>query len=273
MRILLSNDDGVLSDGLRELRRSLSGIARVFVVAPDHERTASGHSITVHRPLRAQKVSLDGAQDIWAVNGTPADCVKLALDALLPEPPDLVVSGINAGGNLGTDVLYSGTVAAAMEGAIGGVPSIAVSVDDIEPKYLQFAAGFTCFLCQQLSQSGFKPLTMLNVNIPNMPPSDIAGVEVTTLGNRRYLKAIHKRQDPRDRPYYWIAGVIWDDKEVQGTDVAALALNKISITPIHFDLTDHALRKRLAEMNFGQGLETFKPSRQGPLSSDSKPPA
>lgn len=248
MRILLSNDDGVLAEGLHVLRRRLAAFGRVYVVAPDRERSASGHSITVHRPLRVQEVVLDGASGtVWAVNGTPADCVKLGLEVLLPEPPDLVISGINLGANLGTDVLYSGTVSAAMEGAIGGVPAMAVSLDSTEPTFLPFAAELTSFLCRRLLERGLRPHTLLNVNIPNLPPEKIAGIEITSLGWRRYEKAVHRRLDPRGRPYYWIAGEIKDDHNLVGTDVAALAAGKISITPIHFDLTDYELVKELKD--------------------------
>jgi 5'-nucleotidase len=252
MRILLSNDDGVLAEGLHVLRRHLSDIAEVYVVAPDRERSACGHSITVHRPLRATPVVLDGTPErIWAVNGTPADCVKLALEVLLPEPPDLVISGINLGANLGTDVLYSGTVSAAMEGAFGGVPALAVSLDSSEPTHLPFAAEITKSLCLQLLFRELKPYTLLNVNIPDLPLEEIRGVEVTSLGWRRYEKAVHQRHDPRGRPYYWIAGEIRDDISLDGTDVAALAAGKISITPIHFDLTDYELLKELKAWQIG----------------------
>ncbi|MGB9886725.1 MAG: 5'/3'-nucleotidase SurE [Moorellales bacterium] len=257
MRILLSNDDGVLAEGLHVLRKRLSRQAEVYVVAPDHERSACGHSITLHRPLRANRVMLDGATDpVWAVNGTPADCVKLALEVLLPEPPDLVISGINLGPNLGTDVLYSGTVSAALEGAIEGVPSIAVSLDGEDPALLPFAADFTALLCRRLLDLRVKPHTLLNVNLPNLPPERIAGVEITTLGWRRYVNAVHRREDPRGRPYYWIAGDIQDDTELAGTDVAALAAGKITITPIHFDLTDYRLVEELKGWGLGSDLES-----------------
>lgn len=255
MRVLLSNDDGILAEGLHVLRRKLAEIAEVYVVAPDRERSACGHSITVHRPLRAQQVTLDGvAGPLWAVNGTPADCVKLALEALLPEPPDLVISGINLGANLGTDVLYSGTVSAAMEGAIGGVPSLAVSLDSTDTTLLPFAAAFTAFLCEQVLSRGVRPYTLLNVNLPNLPPTQIKGVAITSLGWRRYEKAVHRREDPRGRPYYWIAGEIRDDYGLDGSDVAALAAGKISLTPMHFDLTDYRLVEQLKTWDLGVWL-------------------
>jgi len=262
MLILLSNDDGVLAEGLHVLRRRLAAMAQVYVVAPDHERSACGHSITLHRPLRASRVSLDGVREtVWAVNGTPADCVKLALEVLLPQPPDLVISGINLGPNLGTDVLYSGTVSAALEGAIEGVPSLAVSLDGEDSGLLPFAAEFTASLCRSLMACGVGPHTLLNVNLPGLPPERIAGVEITTLGWRRYVNAVHRREDPRGRPYYWIAGDIRDDTELAGTDVAALAQGKISITPIHFDLTDYRLAEELKARGLGAELEGALPDR------------
>ncbi|WP_066635674.1 5'/3'-nucleotidase SurE [Desulfolucanica intricata] len=235
MRILLSNDDGIHAKGLITLYKELKEVAQVFVVAPDRERSATGHGITVHHPLRVKEIELSDNIIGWAVDGTPADCVKLGLEALLPSPPDLIISGINYGPNLSTDVLYSGTVSAAIEGIINGIPAAAVSLASYKSNDFGYSAFFTRALIENILHNGYWPGVMLNVNIP---PGIPQGVKVTKLGVRRYINCFDKRTDPKGRTYYWMAGepmdVVTDSPDI---DSQAIKENFISITPIHFDLT------------------------------------
>lgn len=243
MRILISNDDGIQAEGLNELRESLQERHQVFVVAPDRERSATGHKITVHRPLRVKEWTYPGSGTIgWEVDGTPADCVKLGLEALLPEPPDLVISGINFGPNLGTDVLYSGTVSAAVEGIINNIPSIAISLASREYKDFTYSGQLIKKVVSILGGE-LSPRTLLNIN---MPPCAPRGIKVTRLGNRRYVNIFDKRVDPRGRVYFWMAGEPFDvDKDDPETDVWAIREGFIAITPIQFDLTDYGFMDKL----------------------------
>lgn len=236
MRILLSNDDGIYAPGLKALQENLEGLGEIYIVAPDRERSATGHGITVHRPLRIKEV-YDFGSDVrsWAVDGTPADCVKLAIEDLLPGPPDLVVAGINFGPNLGTDVLYSGTVSAAIEGLINGIPALAISLATYCEPDFTWAAYIAYRLVPLVVEKGLPRGTLLNVNVP---PGRPRGVKVTRLGNRRYVNIFDKRTDPRGRVYYWMAGDPVDTDAEADTDIAAVRDSFISITPIHFDLTD-----------------------------------
>lgn len=241
MLILLSNDDGILAPGIQALREALLELADIVVVAPDRERSAAGHSITVYQPIRADEFRFNDSRGRgWVVDGTPADSVKLGVCTLLDSPPDLVVSGINRGANVGTDVLYSGTVSAALEGAILGIPSIAVSLNSFDHNAdYTFAADFTRGLCQQLLKKPLSPDLLLNVNIPAVPKEQIQGAMITKLGIRRYDDVFSRRTDPRGKTYYWLAGDIVDEDQDEDTDVMALKHNKISITPIHYDLTSY----------------------------------
>ncbi|MGI6684740.1 MAG: 5'/3'-nucleotidase SurE [Bacillota bacterium] len=240
MKILLTNDDGIQAEGIQTLRRALCKIADVSVVAPSYERSATGHGITVHKPIRAEKVRLKGSDgEHWSVVGTPADCVKLALEALLKDKPDLVVSGVNHGANLGTDVLYSGTVSAAIEGMINGLPSVAVSLNDDAALDFTFAADFTAKLCTLLRLKGFPPSTLLNVNIPGGESKTIKGVRVTRLGSRHYINTVEARKDPRGREYFWLAGDVVNVAGDGDTDVDAVRNNFVSVSPIQFDLTNY----------------------------------
>ncbi len=247
MRVLLTNDDSIFAEGIAVLWAALSEVAEVVVVAPDRERSATGHGITVDRPLRAERLSLfNGAA--WAVDGTPADCVKLGVSCLLKEKPDIVVSGINRGPNLGIDVLYSGTVSGALEGLILGIPAIAVSVADHVHPYYDYAAEFTKKLLPRLVASGVCRDTLLNINVPSVPPHEIRGVKVTRLGSRKYLNSFEIRTDPRGRTYYWLGGDVIDLDEDPGTDVVAVKEKMISITPIHVDLTNYRALNILQEL-------------------------
>ncbi|RJQ28283.1 MAG: 5'/3'-nucleotidase SurE [Peptococcaceae bacterium] len=237
MRILISNDDGILAEGITLLRKVLAEVAEVFVIAPDRERSATGHKITMHRPLRIKELEVDAGQcRCWAVDGTPADCVKLGLEALLPEPPDLVISGINGGPNLGIDVLYSGTVSAAIEGIINDIPSIAVSLASYQDPDFSHAGSF---IKELVCRTGhYLPArTLLNINVP---PGLPRGARVTRLCNRRYINVFEKRTDPRGRAYFWMAGEPLDlDADDPETDVCAVKNQYVSVTPVSFDLTDY----------------------------------
>jgi len=244
MRILVTNDDGIRAGGLVSLVEALSDDAEVLVVAPDRERSATGHGITVHHPLRVEetRVGRAGIQG-WAVEGTPADCVKLAIDYLMPDPPDIVVSGINRGPNLGTDVLYSGTVSAALEGIIHDIPSLAVSLTTYSDPDYSHAALVARGLVHTISRGEFPPDVLINVNVPALPPDLIQGYRIARLGTRRWQNVFEKRRDPRGRLYFWLAGDVVDVPGEAGTDVEAIREGLISITPIHFDLTNYSIMK------------------------------
>lgn len=254
LRIFLTNDDSIYAAGLAALWAALQDIAEVVVVAPDRERSATGHGITVDQPLRAERVSLFDGQ-AWVVNGTPADCVKLGINCLLEEKPDLVIAGINRGPNLGIDVLYSGTVSGALEGLISGIPAVAVSVTDYHNPDYRYAASFTRELAPQVLRNGICRDTLLNINVPSLPPEKIRGVKITKLGNRKYINCFETRTDPRGRVYYWLGGDVVDvieESPDMDTDVASIKENKVSITPIHIDLTNYramnALKRFLGEL-------------------------
>jgi 5'-nucleotidase len=238
MRLLCSNDDGILAAGLACLERAASALGEVYVVAPDREQSATSHSLTLHHPLRP--VQLDERR--WQVDGTPTDCVMLAIEALMPARPDFVLSGVNHGPNMGEDVLYSGTVAAAMEGLALGVPSIAVSFagrQGIGSADLlnQHVAGLQALLGHLTALPGFPPDTLLNVNIPPCNAQDIKGVRLTRLGRRVFSDSIARMKDPWGKPIYWIGGgsVTWTEGE--GTDIDAVRGGYISVTPLHLDIT------------------------------------
>ena len=242
MRILLTNDDGIHSPGLIALCEELAGIAEVYVVAPDRERSGTGHSITVFNPIKAQKAKVGMACSAWVIDGTPADCVKLGITALLPEPPDYVVSGINRGANLGTDVLYSGTVSAAVEGVIMGVPAVAVSLTSFDyNEDFSFSARFTRVVLRVVEAKGLARDIILNINIPAIPRKEIKGLRITKLGVRRYDNLFEERKDPRGNAYYWLGGDVIREDQAPDSDVAAIEAGYLSITPIHFDLTDYRL--------------------------------
>jgi 5'-nucleotidase len=229
-RILVTNDDGIFSEGIRQLAAALGELAEVWVVAPDREQSAMGHALTLSRPLRMQKV-----EERWfAVDGTPTDCVNLAVLSVLKErPPDLVVSGINFGLNLGDDVTYSGTVSATFEGTLLGIPSVAFSQEVAEGYSFSQAASFARrFIAALLGQELEKDL-LLNVNLPAGEPQ---GLSFTRLGRRVYQQSIIEKLDPRGRKYYWIAGTPqWE--QASGTDYEAISQGRISVTPLHLDLT------------------------------------
>jgi 5'-nucleotidase len=246
--ILLTNDDGINAPGIGAIRAELERIGghEIWAVAPDRERSASGHAITMYRPLFPLKAEIEGAtSQCYSVTGTPADSAKLAIEALLPRRPDLVISGINRGANLGTDVFYSGTVAAALEGPILGIPAIASSLDSWTQKDYSTAARFTAQLALKVLAEGLPEGTLLNVNIPDRPREQLLGVRTTRLGRRLYRDQWDRRTDPRGKTYYWLAGELMDLDNGPDTDVTAVADGYISVTPIHLDLTRYDQMKRL----------------------------
>ena len=256
MIVLLTNDDGIYAEGIQALAEALIQDENIdlYLAAPDHERSATGHAITMHRPIRAEEVKFlhNSTLKGWSVNGTPSDCVKLAVEFLMPQRPDLVISGINSGSNLGTDVLYSGTVSAAIEAIILGIPAMAVSLTDQKDPDFRFAANFTLRLLKMVSSSKLPDNTLLNINVPGKTRKEIAGVAVTRLGLRHYRNAFQERIDPRGKRYFWLAGEVVksDEGEASDTDVAAVQNSFISVTPVHFDLTNYKLLKELREIEW-----------------------
>ncbi|MEP6755916.1 MAG: 5'/3'-nucleotidase SurE [Chthonomonadales bacterium] len=238
MRILLTNDDGIEAPGIMALKQELDKVGEVFVVAPERPRSASGHAITLHKALRLPKVTLKDGTEGWACSGTPSDCVTLGWEIVLDNRVDIVVSGINAGPNLGWDVTYSGTVSAALEGAILGAPAIAVSLaGEREPFDYGTAARFTRQVVEHVGERGMEKYSLLNINVPPLPADQICGVEITHQGRRQYVDRIDKRTDPWGRDYYWLCGSLKDEAADEKSDVHAVLQNKISVTPIHLDLT------------------------------------
>ncbi len=236
MRILVTNDDGIDSPGLTVLAEALKAIGEVWVVAPDRERTAVAHAVTLHKPLRLHRLS----PRTFSVNGTPVDCVNLALLKVMPKPPAIVVSGINKGVNLGDDVLYSGTVSAAMEGAILGIPSIAVSQEGRETFRFPVAADYAARIVRLVLEQGLPDETLLNVNVPNRALRSIKGVRVTCLSRRRFDNPIIEKLDPHGRKYFWIAGTRVSWSRSKNADHEALEEGRVSVTPIHLDCTNYA---------------------------------
>jgi 5'-nucleotidase len=242
MRILVTNDDGYLAMGIRTLREAAEGLGSVDVVAPDREQSATSHSLTLHYPLRVR----NAGERVQVVDGTPTDCVMLAVGELFRERPDFVLSGINHGANLGDDVLYSGTVAAAMEATILGIPSVAISYTGKDVEHLPaWTDVLTSLLRKLLVRRDFPAETLLNVNLPAIPPEQIQGVRVTTLGRRAYVGSLTRAQDPAGREYFWIGGgesKWWGGPE---SDFRAVHSGFVSVTPLHLDLTNYKLLEKI----------------------------
>lgn len=236
MYVLVTNDDGVQSPGLLALRQALDAVAETVVVAPERNWSAASAARTLFDPLRIDPVAMADGREAFVCSGTPGDCVALALLGFLPRRPDLVVSGVNIGANLGNDVSYSGTVAAAREGTLMGVPAIAVSLDGRRHDNFGPAAAFAAKLAVAAVEHRLTSEVVINVNVPNGP---IRGVAITRLGRRVYRDELVVRHDPRGRPYYWLGGGEPEGDMSEGTDTAAIANGYISVTPVHFDLTNH----------------------------------
>lgn len=259
MNILISNDDGIAANGIRALTEELSQKHNVYVIAPDRERSAAGHSLTLHTPLRVEELenTKNGAKRTWVTTGTPGDCVKIGINAILSdeEQPDVVISGINHGPNLGADILYSGTVSCAMEGAMLGVPSIAVSLASMNADYedFKFTARFVNSLLDKLKEFKFPKKSILNVNVPLLDSDDIVGVAITELGRKMFTDDYEKRVDPRGKVYYWMAGELITESEDAKTDIAAVRNNKISITPVTYEMTKTETIEDLDKILCGSG--------------------
>lgn len=246
MRFLVTNDDGFTADGIRTLARAAAELGEVRVVAPDREQSATSHSLTLHYPLRVRQAG----EDVQVVDGTPTDCVVLGLGELLESKPDFVLSGVNHGANLGDDVLYSGTVAAAMEATILGVPGVALSYCGRDHESLaDWSEVLTRLLDQVLQRGDYPADTLLNINLPPVAPLEVKGIKVTTLGRRAYSGSLTRARDPNGREYFWIGGGEsrwWGAPE---SDFRAIHEGFISVTPLHLDLTSYKLLEDLGRWN------------------------
>ncbi len=242
MNILCTNDDGVLAVGIQVLARAAAGLGRVTTVAPDREQSATSHSLTLHHPLRARR-TMDGT---FIVDGTPTDCVILAVRELLPQEPDLCVSGINHGPNMGEDVFYSGTVAAAMEATVVGIPSVALSYSGEHHEEIEGWDGVIGRLLELLVvKRSFPEHTLFNVNLPGCAPGDVKGIRVTSLGRRQYAESITRALDPSGKEYFWIGGGVASWSGSEDSDFKAVRDGYISVTPLHLDLTNYRLLEEI----------------------------
>ena len=242
MRILCTNDDGYMATGIGVLQAAAGALGTVTVVAPDREQSATSHSLTLHNPLRARR-STDGG---WIVDGTPTDCVLLAVNDLMPERPDVCVSGVNHGANMGEDVLYSGTVAAAMEATVMGIPAVAISyVGELHEELTGWEGVVRSILKGIVCRGEMPPDTLFNVNLPALDPAEVKGVKVTALGRRQYSEAITRAKDPSGREYFWIGGGVPKWKGTPDSDFQAVADGYVSVTPLHLDLTNYRLLEEI----------------------------
>ena len=249
--ILLTNDDGYQAPALAALVRALSTVGKVMVFAPDHNWSAAGHTKTMHKPLRINRGAMADGTPLFVTTGTPSDCVGLAFLGVVSERPDLVISGINQGANLGHDVTYSGTIAAAMEGVVGGIPAIAASQEESDGHRgdLSFAANLVADLARRVLAEGLPVNCLLNVNFPALPPGQVRGIRITRLGRRIYRDVLIERLDPKGRPYYWIGGDPPAGEPEPGTDIGALHAGYVSVTPLNLDMTDRAQMDTLTSWN------------------------
>jgi len=243
--ILLTNDDGIHAEGLRKLRVAASKLGQVRIVAPESEQSAVGHSITLYDPIKAHEVTKGGAFYGYGIGGTPADSVKLAVYSLLRRPPDLVISGINNGSNLGINVLYSGTVSAATEAAILGFPSMAVSLAQKKDPPFDWAVPHIEKLGAWVLKCGLPQGVALNVNIPALPPDQVRGFKLTRQGLSKFRESFEQREDPRGNLYYWLAGEATAAETDVGVDVTAVKEGYVSVTPLFYDLTAHSYAEEL----------------------------
>jgi len=255
LRILVSNDDGIFAPGIYALAQSLGELGEVIVVAPDRQQSAVGHAITMHSPVRMYPFHVNGTMFGYAVDGTPADAVKFAIRNVMKDtPPDILVSGINHGSNTAVNVIYSGTVSAATEGAILGVPSIAISLTTYDKPDFRYAAKFARKLAKMVAENGLPPGTVLNVNVPSVPEEEIQGVVITRQGRSNWDDYYEKRLDPGKREYYWLTGSLQILDTDEDIDQVAIKNNNVSITPIHYDLTNYSVLNQLKTWN----VETLK---------------
>ncbi|MBN1301718.1 MAG: 5'/3'-nucleotidase SurE [Melioribacteraceae bacterium] len=249
MKILVSNDDGIDSRGIFELSQKLKEIGEVIVVAPRTEQSAVGHAITMKIPVRVTEYYRNGEFFGYAVDGTPADCIKMGIKNIMGELPDLVVSGINNGSNAAINIIYSGTVSAAREAAIMDVPAIAVSVTSHTVTEFDYAAEIAKNLALKVAENGLRAGTLLNVNIPDLPKDKIKGVLLTRQGLSKWDDKFEERKDPYGKKYYWLTGSLIDNDLELGTDHYALKNDYVSVTPIHFDLTDYEMFGKMKDWN------------------------
>lgn len=253
LRILVSNDDGINSQGILALGRALAKIAKVTIVAPEREQSTMGHALTLHKPVRIFHINSERNLDLWATSGTPADCVYVGLRYVMKETPDIIVSGINRGVNLGNDAYYSGTIAAAREGAVMNIPAIACSLDyHYEPGTkgtvnFDWAANYMVSLVKGAMENPLPPNCMLNINFPNVSSSRVKGVRVARQGFRIYTDKVEARKDSRGKNYFWLGGKYAGFKQIEGSDCEVLDQNYISITPFRIDLTQYDYMETLAE--------------------------
>ncbi len=246
MDFLCTNDDGYLATGIQVLATAARALGPVTMLAPDREQSATSHSLTLHRPLRARRAA-DGT---WIVDGTPTDCVLLAVNELLPSQPDVCVYGVNHGSNMGEDVLYSGTVAAAMEATVMGIPAIAVSYTGDRHEELEGWVGIVESVLRGILSHNHVPAgTLFNVNLPGSDPRDLKGIKITSLGQRRYSESITRAKDPSGREYFWIGGGVAAWKGTEESDFQAVADGYVSVTPLHLDLTNYELLEEVRGWN------------------------
>ena len=248
-RILITNDDGIFAPGIYALWEAMNEIGDVTVVAPDSEKSAVGHAITLTDPIRVEKILRKNGFEGFAVKGTPADCVKIAGRSLMETPPDIVVSGINSGANVGSDIIYSGTVSAATEGTILGIPSIAISLNSIKGGDMDGSQKVAQTVVKKVLKNGLPGGTLLNVNVPNIPLNSIKGYQITKQGNSVFKDRFEKREDPRGKTYYWMTGRVVVDSDSK-SDSYAIQDDYVSITPIHYQLTAESYLETLNNWGF-----------------------
>lgn len=249
--ILVSNDDGITAPGIRNLVSAVQHLGEVVIVAPDSPQSAMGHAVTISRPLRLDKTDIYGDIIAYQCSGTPADCVKLAVDKVLHRKPDLLVSGINHGSNSSINVLYSGTMSAAMEGAIEGIPAVGFSLCNFAyDADFSYAKKIASRISENILGSGLPQGTLLNVNIPNLKEADVKGVKICRQANAKWKEEFDERIDPNGRKYFWLTGQFLNNDKGVDTDEWALANGYVSIVPVHFDLTAHHAIPFLNEWSF-----------------------
>lgn len=239
--ILVTNDDGFFSRGIQILAETLRELGEVYIVAPDRDRSSVSHALTMHRPLRVDLIK----EGCYSVNGTPTDCVVVGVKKILPRQPDLIVSGINKGANLGEDITYSGTVSAAIEGTILGVPSFAISLVGERPFKYETASYYALKIAKFILEKALPPDTLLNVNVPNKALQELRGIRITKQGKRSYENSIHEIFSPWGEKQFWIGGGIVSWQKMEGTDIQAIMEGYVSVTPLHIDLTNYSALEQL----------------------------
>ena len=247
-KILITNDDGIFAPGIYALWEAMQEVGLTTVVAPDTEQSAVGHAITLSDPLRVEGIHRTGGFEGFAVSGTPADCAKIAIRSLMDKKPDVLISGINRGANLGNNIIYSGTVSAATEGTMLGIPSVAISINSFNSDEFRGAKETAIKVVHYLINNTLPSGTLLNVNVPYCPPEEIKGIKVTRQGNQYFQDDFDQRKDPRGRTYYWMKGKIVDDDQELYYDSKAVCDGYVSITPIHFQMTNESYFTKLEEI-------------------------